>query len=80
MANQRSARGAKERIVSVAGQQVGHERKTSHQRFDGRKAVVAADTEAGLITHVDVLAGNPQDSKNVMEVVERSEEALGERV
>ena len=54
--------------------------ENAHQRFDGHKATVVADAETGLITDVDVLPGNAHDSRNVVEVVERSEEALGEEV
>jgi metal-dependent hydrolase (beta-lactamase superfamily II) len=41
---------------------------------------VAADVETGLISDVEVLAGNAHDSQNVVEVVEHSEEALGDKV
>ena len=71
---------AKDRIVSVTDPQMRHGRKSSTQRFDGHKAVVAADAETGLITDVDVLPGNAHDSEKVLEVVERSEEAMGEEV
>lgn len=71
---------AKDRIVSVTDPEMRHGRKSAHQRFDGHKATVAADAETGLITDVDVLPGNAHDSQNVVEVVERSEEALGEEV
>ena len=71
---------AKDRIVSVTDPEMRHGRKSAHQRFDGHKATVAADAETGLITDVDVLPGNAHDSRNVVEVVERSEEALGEEV
>jgi hypothetical protein len=57
-----------------------HGRKSAHQRFDGHKATVSADAESGLITDVDILPGNAHDSENVVEVVERSEEAIGEKV
>ena len=36
--------------------------------------------ETGLISDVEVLAGNAHDSQNVVEVVEHSEEALGDKV
>ena len=71
---------AKDRIVSVTDPQMRHGRKSSHQRFDGHKATVAADAETGLITDVDILPGNAHDSENVVEVVERSEQALGHEV
>jgi len=71
---------AKDRIVSVSDPEMRHGRKSSHQRFDGHKAVVAADAETGLITDVDILPGNAHDSEKVVEVVERSEEALGSEV
>jgi transposase len=71
---------AKDRIVSVTDPEMRHGRKSAHQRFDGHKATVAVDAETGLITDVDVLPGNAHDSWNVVEVVERSEEALGEEV
>lgn len=71
---------AKGRIVSVTDPEMRHGRKSAHQRFDGHKATVAADAETGLITDVDVLPGNAHDSQNVVEVVQRSEEALGQEV
>ena len=71
---------AKNRIVSVSDPETRHGRKSAHQRFDGHKATVAADVETGLITDVDVLAGNAHDSEKVMEVMERSEEATGSEV
>jgi len=71
---------AKDRTVSVTDPEMRHGRKSSAQRFDGHKAVVAADAETGLITDVDVLPGNGHDSEKVLEVVERSEEAMGEEV
>ncbi len=79
---------AKDRIVSVSDPEMRHGRlpagygqgKSSHQRFDGHKAIVAADAETGLITDVDMLPGNAHDSERVMEVVERSQEALGSEV
>jgi len=71
---------AKDRIVSITDPEMRHGRKSSTQRFDGHKAVVAADAETGLITDVDVLPGNAHDSGKVLEVVERSEEAMGEEV
>jgi hypothetical protein len=71
---------AKDRIVSVTDPEMRHGRKSSQQRFDGHKASVAADAETGLITDVDILPGNAHDSQNVVEVMERSEEALGDKV
>ena len=71
---------AKDRIVSVTDPEMRHGRKSRHQRFDGHKATVAADAETGLITDVDILLGNAHDSQNVLEVVERCEEAMGEKV
>ena len=71
---------AKDRIVSVTDPEMRHGRKSAHQRFDGHKATVAADAETGLITDVDILPGNAHDSRNVVEVVKRSEEAVGEKV
>jgi hypothetical protein len=71
---------AKDRIVSVTDPEMRHGRKSAHQRFDGHKATVVADAQTGLITDVDILPGNAHDSQNVMEVVERSEEAMGQKV
>jgi len=62
----------KDRIVSVTDAEMRHGRKSSSQRFDGQKAVVAADAETGLITDVDVLPGNAHESEKVLEVVELS--------
>jgi cell division FtsZ-interacting protein ZapD len=71
---------AKDRTVSVTDPEMRHGRKSSQQRFDGHKATVAADAETGLITDVDILPGNAHDSQNVMEVVERSQQVLREKI
>lgn len=71
---------AQDRIVSVTDPEMRHGRKSSQQRFDGHKASIAADAETGLITDVDILPGNAHDSQNVVDVVKRCEEAVGEKV
>jgi len=71
---------AKDRMVSVTDPEMRHGRKSCQQRFDGHKASVAADAETGLITDVDILPGNAHDSQNVVQLVERSEEAVGDKV
>lgn len=64
----------------VTDPEMRHGRKSSSHRFDGHNAVVAADAETGLITHVDILPGNAHDSEKVLEVLERSEQAMGVEV
>jgi hypothetical protein len=68
---------APDRLVSVHDPEMRHGRKSASKRFDGHKAAVAVDTEAQLITAVDVLAGNAPDAADALELVEQTEAATG---
>jgi Transposase DDE domain/Transposase domain (DUF772) len=68
---------APDRVVSVHDPEVRHGRKSARRRFDGHKAALAVDTDAQLITAVDVLAGNAADSGDALELVEQTERDTG---
>jgi transposase len=68
---------APDRLVSVHDPEMRHGRKSASKRFDGHKAAVAVDTEAQLITAVDVLAGNAPDATGALALVDASEQATG---
>ena len=68
---------APDRVVSVHDPEARHGRKSARTRFDGHKAAVAVDTDAQLITAVDVLAGNAPDAADALELVEQTEQATG---
>jgi hypothetical protein len=53
-----------------------HGRKSKRTRFDGHKATVAVDVASGLVTEVDVIAGNAPDNKNALALVEATEANL----
>jgi len=64
---------AKDRIISVHDPQMRHGRKSSSTRFDGHKGAVAVDSDSGLVTAVDVVAGNAHDGDTALALVEQSE-------
>jgi hypothetical protein len=68
---------APDRLVAVHDPEMRHGRKSASKRFDGHKAAVAVDTEAQLITAVDVLAGNAPDAGDAVELVAQTEAATG---
>jgi len=68
---------APDRLVSVHDPEMRHGRKSASKRFDGHKAAVAVETDAQLITAVDVLAGNAPDATGALGLVEQSEGATG---
>jgi hypothetical protein len=67
---------AKDRIPSVNDPEMRHGRKSKRTRFDGHKATVAVDVASGLVTEVDVIAGNAPDNKNALALVEATEANL----
>jgi Transposase DDE domain/Transposase domain (DUF772) len=71
---------APDRMVSVHDPEMRHGRKSARKRFDGHKAAVAVDTDAQLITAVDVLAGNAPDAADALELVEQTERDTGRGV
>lgn len=71
---------AADRIVSVHDPEMRHGHKSVSNRFEGHKLAIAADPESQLITAVDVLPGNANDSAPALELVEQSEENTGMQV
>jgi hypothetical protein len=71
---------APDRVVSVHDPEMRHPgpgRKSARTRFDGHKGALAVDTDAQLITAVDVLAGNAPDDEDALELVDQTEQATG---
>ena len=66
-----------DRIVSVHDPEMRHGHKSSSNRFDGHKAVIAVDTDSQLITAVAVLPGNAPDNTGALELIAQSEENTG---
>jgi transposase len=67
----------KDRMPSATDPEMRHGRKSKRSRFDGHKAALAVDTETGLITDADVIAGNAPDNQNALELVTGTEENTG---
>jgi transposase len=65
---------AKDRIVSVTDPELRHGRKSSSQRFEGRKLQVAMDAGSGFLLAVEPMAANQGDGQTLLETVERVEE------
>src|SRR5687768_15730155 len=57
-----------------------HGRKSASKRFDGHKGALAVDTNAQVITAVDVLAGNAPDDEDALALVEQTEQATDRAV
>ena len=68
---------SKDRMPSATDPEMRHGRKSKSSRFDGHKAALAVDTETGLITDADVIAGNAPDNENALELVTGTEENTG---
>ena len=67
-------------MPSATDPEMRHGRKSKRSRFDGHKAALAVDTETGLITEADVIAGNAPDNENALELVTGTEENTGREV
>jgi Transposase DDE domain/Transposase domain (DUF772) len=65
---------APDRLVSIHDPEMRHGRKSASKRFDGHKGAIAVDTDAQLITAVDVLAGNAPDDADALALVEQTEQ------
>ena len=70
----------KDRMPSATDPDMRHGRKSKQTRFDGHKATIAVDTAEGVITDVDVIAGNAPDNQNALELTEGTEENTGDEV
>ena len=68
---------SRDRLPSATDPEMRHGRKSKSSRFDGHKAALAVDTETGLITDADVIAGNAPDNENALELVTGTEENTG---
>jgi transposase len=68
---------SKDRMPSATDPEMRHGRKSKRRRFDGHKAALAVDTETGLITDADVIAGNAPDNENALGLVTGTEENTG---
>src|SRR5260370_27132665 len=66
-----------ERIPSVHDPEIRHGRKSQTVRFDGHKLGLAVDTEAQLITAVDIIAGSAKDDEGALTLVSESAVATG---
>jgi transposase len=71
---------AADRIVSVHDPEMRHGHKSASNHFEGHKLAIAADPENQLITAVDILPGNANDSAPALGLVEQSEENTGMQV
>jgi IS5 family transposase len=63
-------RTAPDRVVSVVDPESRHVHKTQHSYRDGFKAHVAAEPETGLVTAVDLTAGNTSDAEAAPGLIE----------
>jgi len=68
---------SKDRMPSATDPDMRHGHKSKRHHFDGHKAALAVDTETGLITDADVLAGNAPDNENALDLVAGTEENTG---
>jgi len=68
---------SRDRMPSATDPEMRHGRKSKRSRFDGHKAALAVDTETGLITDADVIAGNAPDNENALELVTGTEGNTG---
>ena len=68
---------SKDRMPSATDPEMRHGRKSKSGRFDGHKAALAVDTETGLVTDADVIAGNAPDNANALGLVTGTEDNTG---
>ena len=66
-----------DRIVSVHDPEMRHGHKSATKRFEGFKAAVAVEPDTQLITAVDMLSANAEDSQRALELVQASEVNTG---
>ena len=71
---------ATNRVVSTTDPEMRHGRKSSSKRFDGYKASVAVDTDAGIVLSTDVIAANAHDSEKAGDLAKRAGEAANQKV
>ncbi len=71
---------SKDRVVSTTDTEMRHGRKSSSKRFDGYKASIAVDTDAGVVLSTDVIAANAHDSEKAGDLAKRAGEAVNQKV
>jgi hypothetical protein len=71
---------AEGRVPSAHDPEQRHGRKSHGKTFTGYKGGIAVDVETGLITAVDVVAGNASDGEHAVGLVESSEANSGSAV
>ena len=71
---------APERVPSSTDPEQRHGRKSQSKRFTGHKLRVTVAVDCGLITGVEVLAGNAGDAEAALTAVEQAEANTGLRV
>ncbi len=64
-------RTAPDRVVSTVDPQSRHTHKTAHSYRDGFKAHVAAEPDTGLITDIELTAGNVGDAEAAPDLIDR---------
>jgi hypothetical protein len=65
------------RVPSVTDPEMRHGRKSASRKFTGHKGAIAVDTESGVITAADVLAGNAPDNTAALALVEETSRNTG---
>ncbi|MGH7735875.1 MAG: transposase, partial [Gemmatimonadales bacterium] len=68
---------AQGRVPSLTDPEQRHGRKSKSKRFTGHKLRVAVAVDSGLITAVEVLAGNAGDAEDALAAVEQTEVNTG---
>lgn len=68
---------AQDRVVSVHDTEMRHGRKSASQCFNGYKGALAVEPSSQLITAVDVIPANVQDSQGAQALIEESAEKTG---
>ena len=68
---------AEDRIISVIDPEMRHGRKSSTQRFNGHKLHVVEEPSNKLLVDVEIGAGNEQDGKKLLPMIEETEEHSG---
>ena len=68
---------ARDRVPSVTDPEMRHGRKSASRKFTGHKGAIAVDTESGVITAADVLAGNASDNTDALALVEETRRNTG---
>jgi hypothetical protein len=71
---------AKERIVSMTDPEMRHGRKSSAQRFDGRKVLAAADQASELLLGIEPMAANAGDGQGLSDIVKSVQDEQGVKV